>query len=215
MSTNENSKNGISRRNALKAGVAVGVGAVAWAGPTITSMGGTPAYAFTCTNFTLRSFAEDRNTTQACAIKGSLLEPWQTEYQVVNLPGLTSSYSMTPTDTGGPWGRSPSTAKKGCNVTDDKSTNGVPKQWDATFTFPVTETCEVTVRVHDNGKFFDSAFWSFDKTWTAAGGTVAVYLPSDQQVYDYKVANATARAFNSNTRFSVLIECVPSEVTNC
>jgi hypothetical protein len=34
-----------SRRNALKAGVAVGVGAVAWSGATITSLGGTPAFA--------------------------------------------------------------------------------------------------------------------------------------------------------------------------
>ena len=38
---------GLSRRNALKAGVAVGVGAIAWSGPTITSLGGTPVYAVT------------------------------------------------------------------------------------------------------------------------------------------------------------------------
>ena len=38
-------KSGLSRRNALKAGVAVGVGAVAWSGVSITSLGGTPAYA--------------------------------------------------------------------------------------------------------------------------------------------------------------------------
>jgi hypothetical protein len=42
-------KSGLSRRNALKAGVAVGVGTVAWSGMTITSLGGTPAYAAGCT----------------------------------------------------------------------------------------------------------------------------------------------------------------------
>jgi len=39
----------ISRRSALKAGVGVGVGAVAWTGPQITSFGATPAYATGCT----------------------------------------------------------------------------------------------------------------------------------------------------------------------
>lgn len=39
----------ISRRNALKAAVGVGVGAVAWSGPQITSFGATPAYAAGCT----------------------------------------------------------------------------------------------------------------------------------------------------------------------
>ena len=42
-------RNGASRRAALKAGVGVGVGLVAWSGPTITSLGGTPAYALGCT----------------------------------------------------------------------------------------------------------------------------------------------------------------------
>lgn len=38
-----------SRRAALKAGVGAGVGLIAWSGPTITSLGGTPAYAQGCT----------------------------------------------------------------------------------------------------------------------------------------------------------------------
>jgi hypothetical protein len=42
-------KGGLSRRNALKAGVAVGVGVAAWSGASITSLGGTPAYAQGCT----------------------------------------------------------------------------------------------------------------------------------------------------------------------
>lgn len=44
--TNEQeSMKGVSRRAALKAGVGAGVGLAAWTGPTITSLGGTPAYA--------------------------------------------------------------------------------------------------------------------------------------------------------------------------
>ena len=43
------SPSGSSRRAALKAGVGVGVGLIAWSGPTITSLGGTPAYAAGCT----------------------------------------------------------------------------------------------------------------------------------------------------------------------
>jgi hypothetical protein len=37
-------KGSFSRRNALKAGAAAGVGAIAWSGVSITSLGGTPAY---------------------------------------------------------------------------------------------------------------------------------------------------------------------------
>jgi hypothetical protein len=39
----------ISRRNALKAGVAAGVGAAVWGGPQIGRIGSTPAYAAHCT----------------------------------------------------------------------------------------------------------------------------------------------------------------------
>jgi hypothetical protein len=42
-------KRSISRRTALKAGVAGGVGLAAWSGATITSLGGTPAYAISST----------------------------------------------------------------------------------------------------------------------------------------------------------------------
>ena len=42
-------RSGVSRRAALKAGVAAGVGVAAWSGASITSLGGTPAYAEGCT----------------------------------------------------------------------------------------------------------------------------------------------------------------------
>lgn len=35
---------GLTRRNALRAGAAAGVGAIVWSGVSITSLGGTPAY---------------------------------------------------------------------------------------------------------------------------------------------------------------------------
>lgn len=48
--TNEGAvSTGVDRRQLLKGAAAVGVGAAAWAVPNITSMGGTPAYADSCT----------------------------------------------------------------------------------------------------------------------------------------------------------------------
>jgi hypothetical protein len=46
---NGSSRRDFSRRAALKAGVAAGVGVAAWSGASITSLGGTPAYAVGCT----------------------------------------------------------------------------------------------------------------------------------------------------------------------
>lgn len=54
----------ISRRNALKAAVGVGVGAVAWSGPQITAFGATPAYAEACTFAVFFELTPDRNTDQ-------------------------------------------------------------------------------------------------------------------------------------------------------
>src|SRR5205085_3820938 len=55
---------GLSRRAALKAGVATGVGVAAWSGVTITSLGGTPACAAACTNALVFKLADCRNTDQ-------------------------------------------------------------------------------------------------------------------------------------------------------
>lgn len=58
-----------SRRNVLKAGVGLGVGAVAWSGPTITSLGGTPAYAAVCTQAATLNvdLITDTNTNKSCS----------------------------------------------------------------------------------------------------------------------------------------------------
>jgi len=61
---------GFSRRNALKAGVAAGVGVAAWSGASITSLGGTPAYAVACSQSIFIDLSEGcRNvdSESACA----------------------------------------------------------------------------------------------------------------------------------------------------
>jgi hypothetical protein len=84
----DNGSGGLSRRAALKAGVGVGVGVVAWSGPTITSLGATPAYAAGCTfvvNIDLSGGC--RNTDQrSCAAFG---------YHPLKDTGLPSGYSLT------------------------------------------------------------------------------------------------------------------------
>ena len=59
---------GVSRRTALRAGVAVGVGAAAWSGLSITSLGGTPAYAAGCTGVINIDLGDEdcRNTSSDC-----------------------------------------------------------------------------------------------------------------------------------------------------
>lgn len=57
---------GVSRRSALKMGVGAGVGLAAWSGVTITSLGGTPAYAAGCTFVVVIDLSGGcRNTDQA------------------------------------------------------------------------------------------------------------------------------------------------------
>jgi len=64
MGDDENNNPGNSRRTVLKAGLATGVGLVAWSAPSITSLGGTPAYAAGCTFVQSFKVANCRNTTQ-------------------------------------------------------------------------------------------------------------------------------------------------------
>ncbi len=70
-SNDEKRPAGTSRRTALKAGVATGVGLVAWSSPSITSLGGTPAYALGCTFVQVFSLTGGcRNTTQQSGCTG-------------------------------------------------------------------------------------------------------------------------------------------------
>ncbi len=67
-----------SRRTALKVGVGAGVGLVAWSGPTITSLGGTPAYAQGCTfviNIDLAGGCRNTTNLSGCDFGFQPLEP--------------------------------------------------------------------------------------------------------------------------------------------
>lgn len=55
-----------SRRTALKTGVAVGIGAAAWAGPQIGPLGVTPAYATHCTAPLFGYFIDCTNNFSGC-----------------------------------------------------------------------------------------------------------------------------------------------------
>lgn len=57
---------GVDRRNLLKGAVAAGVGVVAWSSPSISSIGGTPAYAAVCTGVPQEWFLGYRNTSCDC-----------------------------------------------------------------------------------------------------------------------------------------------------
>ena len=82
------SPSGSSRRAALKAGVGVGVGLVAWSGPTITSLGGTPAYALGCTFVVRVNLSEGcRNTDQGCTARS--------RYHSLDVSGLPTGYSIS------------------------------------------------------------------------------------------------------------------------
>jgi len=125
----------ISRRNALKAAVGVGVGAVAWTGPTITSIRGTPAYAVACTNFTFKFVITDMNTSSAsdCStftyVNGPIVDNAIKDYL-----GLKNN-DTSPYRTDLPNGQFVSCA-------DNTTCN------DYNFTFPEGDTCKVTIKVY-------------------------------------------------------------------
>lgn len=81
-----------SRRAALKAGVGAGVGLVAWSGPTITSLGGTPAYAAGCTFVVSIDLSGGcRNTDQ----RSDCQRPSEFAYHTLRDTGLPDGFSLT------------------------------------------------------------------------------------------------------------------------
>lgn len=64
--TSEASSAGMDRRSVLKAAVAAGVGVAVWSSPSITSIGGTPAYADMCTAGHQDYALGSRNTDCSC-----------------------------------------------------------------------------------------------------------------------------------------------------
>ena len=64
--TSEASSAGMDRRSVLRAAVAAGVGVAVWSSPSITSIGGTPAYADMCTAGHQDYALGSRNTDCSC-----------------------------------------------------------------------------------------------------------------------------------------------------
>jgi hypothetical protein len=97
--TNDNERgpgsSALSRRAALRAGVAAGVGVAVWSGATITSFGGTPAYAAACTGAIppVNVSGGCRNTTQASGCDPFGYQPFDfpnvSGYELSNAPNNT------------------------------------------------------------------------------------------------------------------------------
>jgi hypothetical protein len=87
---------GFSRRNALKAGVAAGVGVAAWSGATITSLGGTPAYAAGCTfvvKLDLSNGCRNTDNASTCASPPSGFIRFR--YHTLKSTGFPAGYTLT------------------------------------------------------------------------------------------------------------------------
>jgi hypothetical protein len=128
-----NGSSAFSRRNALKAGVALGVGAAAWSGATITSLGGTPAYATPgCTGVVVLDLSGGcRNTDQANSCATPPLNQSKWRWHTLNNTGFPSGYSVNPN------------IAEGTCCTDAGNT--------ATLNFPSGQTCEAFVQFWSPG----------------------------------------------------------------
>src|SRR5262245_52750091 len=130
---------GLSRRAALKAGVATGVGVAVWSGVSITSLGGTPAYALGCTG--ARTFqlnkcdsADSRSGTQFA-------------YQGMQDTGSTDFFLQN---------KLPQT---GTDCEDVIAAN-------VQFVFPSTYECRLVVRFFNGGKDVCKSFPDKGVTYT-------------------------------------------------
>lgn len=184
----------ISRRRALQAGVGAGVGLVAWTGPTITSLRGTPAYAAVCSNFTFSLAVTDMSTNQSSGCD---------TFTYNNSPPIQVKAS------GYGWDL-PGGGNFQCADTPGTAYH---------FTFPTTDTCKVTIMVHRN-HYSDSTVIIGAKTISeGSGGSLTFYLPSDGgQTIPQQGCPFTSAFLNDNvsaTFWSVWINCVKTSDTGC
>lgn len=108
---------GTSRRSALKLGVGMGVGAAAWSGGSITSLGGTPAYAAGCTFVVDLTLSGCRNTNRG--------GPSQFRYTGLSTGSLPAGYQL----------RNPIPRNTACS-----------SNWVSRLVFPAGLTCQATLR---------------------------------------------------------------------
>lgn len=198
---NEFNEAGLSRRRALQAGVGAGIGLVAWSGATITSMGGTPAYAEACTNFTLNLAFVDMSTNQSsgCA-----------SFSYNNSPPIQVK---APGNGPNPYGW---TVPGGGNF-KCADTPGCYQ-----LTFPANETCKVEVKVHRNHYAESTVIIGATTSNSAAGGTLNFCLPSGSGGPTYGTQDPPTgfrSAFLgdnvSPTFWSVWIQCVKTTQAGC
>ena len=186
-----------SRRHALKAGVGVGVAAAAWTGPSITSLGATPAYASGCTFAVEIVVASDRNTDQRSdcnlALGGGL-----GYHEVATLSNLPSGYENTPSG----WNAGV------CSTTLDP--------YKMTLTYPSGLHCAIEVEFwNQNNK---SRIWTvtFDAI-TEDGGTTTLnwQLPTATQVVAAAASEGVTITNWSNVFYRVVLRCVTPGLEDC
>jgi hypothetical protein len=190
-----------SRRNVLKAGVAVGVGAVAWSGPTITSLGGTPAYAATCTQVAVLSvdLIRDTNTNKSCTVGGYKYLTYQANL-TENVP---PEYKLNISDVLG------QCANVGRVIT---------------WTNPVGQKCKVTFKVCNTDKTFieynpppnnigSTCFERSSVIGTLTLPSLSVASPTNQRDPAVGGPPTTRDMLNlaANGRYGIAMVCVPDD----
>jgi hypothetical protein len=140
---------GVSRRAALRAGVAVGVGVAAWSGVGITSLGGTPAYAGVCTGaippIDLTEDGGCRNIDVASGCAGPYRYHDAAKSGDIPVSGYPSgSFSVSPA------------LGEGICCSDNKQ---------QTFTFPAELKCQVFIQVFTSNPLCSAGT---SPTWTLA-----------------------------------------------
>ncbi len=178
---------GISRRNALRAGAAVGVGAVAWSGVSITSLGGTPAYAEGCTFKSTFTLANCRNTDQ-----GKCDEPPPPShidllaYHPLDTAGLPNGYTLDQTISND-------------GVCCDSVTNPV-------FTFPTTVKCLVHFTIYNGNDCTSTGDVNYDFVYPTDGtptdsGSITIDLGCPPQ------GGTSTGESMSNDFWSIVVVC--------
>lgn len=178
----------ISRRNALKAAVGVGVGAVAWTGPQITSFGATPAYAEACTFAVFFELTPDRNTDQT-----TNCTHWR--YHELRVPDeFRTRFTLDPEIPEDP------------GVCSDEAP-------DFRLCYAVSEDLDCFVRVliyNQNGQDgIDDSGIVYDEV---TGENVA---PTTVECIDFSLPSGDGLDYNSSARYSITVSCVTTGKEAC
>ena len=186
------SEAGESRRRALKAGVAVGVGAMAWSGPTITSLGGTPAYAAVCTQVATLNvdLIKETNTNLSCSVGTFKFLTFQANLNV----SVPAKYNLNVSDV---LGKCASTGRT------------------ITFTNPPGEKCKLTFKICNNNAVLltgplapapPSTCYSVSST----NGTLTLPSLTGAAPPTNQESPTAGLRLQSNGRYGLSLVCVPT-----